>query len=197
MKDAAIILGDSPDALNELAWLLANWPDPQFRDPARAVELARKAIEQCRRPAIWNTLGVAEYRSGAWDKAIKALSRSMELTSGGSAVDWLFLAMAHWQKGEKNEARSWFDKAVSSMDKNQSKDEESIRFRAEATALLGRTSRRSRPGRRYSPLNPDAMIVVPIAMSDAAPLGAGRRQKTQRPSRAEDRTRPRDVTQSR
>ena len=35
---------DDPNALNGLAWLLATCSDPQLRDPARAVELARKAV---------------------------------------------------------------------------------------------------------------------------------------------------------
>ena len=79
---------------------------------------------------------MAEYGVGAWDEAIKALSNSMDLTSGGSAADWLFLAMAHYQKRDKNAAHSWYDRAVAWMDQNQSKDEELIRFLAEAAALI-------------------------------------------------------------
>jgi uncharacterized protein HemY len=79
---------------------------------------------------------VAQYRNGDWKAAIKALTRSMELHTGGDSTDWFFLAMAHWQLGDKTQARSWYDKAVSWMEKNQPKNEELVRFRAEAAALL-------------------------------------------------------------
>ena len=45
--------------------------------------------------------------------------------------------MAHWKLGDKTQARSWYDKAVPWMEKNQPKNEELIRFRDEAAALLG------------------------------------------------------------
>ncbi len=70
----------------------------------------------------------------------------MELSSGGSSIDWFFLAMAHWQLGQKDEARTWFDKSIRSMDKNQPQNdlnqrqiEDLRRFRAEAAGLLGIT----------------------------------------------------------
>jgi len=56
----------------------------------------------------------------------------MELRKGGDSLDWFFLAMTRWQLGDKQEARKWYDKAVQWMEKNQPKDEELIRFRAEA-----------------------------------------------------------------
>ena len=60
----------------------------------------------------------------------------MELRKGGDSFDWFFLAMAHWQLGEKDKAREWYDRAVQWMDKNQPKNEELRRFRAEAAELL-------------------------------------------------------------
>jgi serine/threonine protein kinase len=144
---------DDDQVCNNLAWFLATWPDPQLRDPARAVALARKAVARVPRFAAgWNTLGVALYRTGAWDEAIKALTRSMELTGGDSPPDWLFLAMAHWQKGDRAEARSWHDKAVAWLGRNRP-DEELTRFRAEAEALL-------RPGNPDGamPSGPDAFV---------------------------------------
>ena len=47
------------------------------------------------------------------------------------------LAMAHWQLGEKEQARQSYDKGVAWMDEKAPKDDELIRFRAEATELLG------------------------------------------------------------
>ena len=140
IKDGAEAAGDDPEALSRLAWFLATCPDSQLRDPAQAVKLAKNAAETVPRAGnVWSTLGVATYRVGEWDEAIEALSRSMELTSGGMPADWFFLAMAYWQKGDKDKAGSWYEKAVQEMEKSKSKDEDLGRFRAEAAALLGVT----------------------------------------------------------
>jgi tetratricopeptide (TPR) repeat protein len=125
-------------AYNNLAWILATSPDPKFRDPKRAVELAQKAIElKPEEGTNWNTLGAAHYRAGDWKAAIAALDKTMELRKGGDSNEWFFLAMAHWQLGEKDKARQWYDRAVEWMGKNQPTNEELRRFRAEAAELLG------------------------------------------------------------
>jgi serine/threonine protein kinase/tetratricopeptide (TPR) repeat protein len=125
------------DAHNNLAWLLATCPDSEIRDPKRAIELAKKATELAPKEGNhWNTLGAAYYYAGDWKAAIAALEKSMELRKGGDAFDWFFLAMARWQLGDKKDARKWYDQAVQWMDKNQHKDEELRRFRAEAETLL-------------------------------------------------------------
>ena len=126
------------DANNNLAWLLATSPDVSLRDPKRAVVLAKKAVELAPRNGDnWNTLGVAHYRTGDWKAAIEALTNSMDRRNGGDGADWFFLALAHWQLGDKPRASSWYDKAVGWMEKDQPKNEELVRFRAEAAALLG------------------------------------------------------------
>ncbi len=86
----------------------------------------------------WNTLGVAHYRARSWKEAIAALRKSMGLLCG-QLESWntFFLAMAHWQLGNKEEARKWYDQGAAWMDKNQPKNEELRRFRAEAVELLG------------------------------------------------------------
>jgi WD40 repeat protein/serine/threonine protein kinase/tetratricopeptide (TPR) repeat protein len=129
---------DTTGSYNNRAWLLATCTDETIRDPGRAVELARIAVD--RRPeqgSSWNTLGVAHYRAGNWKAAIEALTQSMELRNGGDSFDWFVQAMAHWQLGDKPQARSWFDRAVPWMEKNQPTSEELVRFRAEAAVLLG------------------------------------------------------------
>ena len=123
---------------NELAWLLATCPDKKFRNPARAVELAKAAVElQPKYGPWWNTLGVAQYRAGDWNACLAALHKSMELREGGDSFDWFFLAMAHWQLNDRPEARRRYDKAVEWMDKNKLDDEELRQFRAEAEKLMG------------------------------------------------------------
>ena len=125
-------------AANGLAWFLATCPDPQFRNPAQAVEWARKAVDRApQEGAFWNTLGVAQYRAGDPKAAVAALQKSMRLLGGGEATDWFFLAMAHWKLDEQEAARKWYDKAVRWMDQYQVRDEELRSFRAEAAALLG------------------------------------------------------------
>jgi len=129
---------ENPLNCNALAWFLGTCPDRRLWKPALAVELAKKATQ--REPGSagnWNTLGVAQYRAGDHDAAIKTLGKSRELGSGGNACDWFFFAMAHWQLKHTEEARRWYDKGAAWMEKNKSDDEELLRFRAEAAELLG------------------------------------------------------------
>ena len=61
----------------------------------------------------------------------------MEMTAGGDANDWFFLAMAYGQIREQEQARDWFRKAV---DWTKSKDPQNLdllRVWAEAAGLLG------------------------------------------------------------
>jgi tetratricopeptide (TPR) repeat protein len=123
---------------NNLAWFLATTGRPELRDPRRAVELAEKAVADapnCHH--IWSTLGVARYCNGDSAGAREALQKSIDLRSGGDSFDWFFLAMAHWQLDDKDQARQWYDKAVDWMDKNQPQNEELQRFHTEAAELLG------------------------------------------------------------
>jgi tetratricopeptide (TPR) repeat protein len=124
---------------NNLAWLLATHPDPKLRDPTRAVELGKKAVQLAPKQGyIWNTLGVACYRAGAWKDAIAALTQSMKLARGGTPTDWLFLAMTHQKLGQEEEARRWYDRAVERMDRNRPANPEELRrFRSEAEEVLG------------------------------------------------------------
>lgn len=120
---------------NNLAWFLSTALDPELRQPAQAVQYAREAVDLVPKNANnWNTLGVAHYRNGAWGEAITALNKSEDLRS--VVHNWLFLAMSHWQLGQRDEARQWYDKAADWM-KNNRVDDELKRFRAEAEELLG------------------------------------------------------------
>jgi serine/threonine protein kinase/Tfp pilus assembly protein PilF len=131
-------------AHNNLAWMLAVAPDPKVRAPARALELAQKAVALAPKVGtFWNTLGVAHYRAGEWKGAVAAFDKSMELRAGGDAFDWFFLAMSHRKLGDPSEARKWFDRAVDWMNKNGPSlrnnphlGEELRGFRSEAEDLL-------------------------------------------------------------
>jgi tetratricopeptide (TPR) repeat protein len=122
----------------DLAWFLATCPAPQFRNPDRAVHLAKEAVELAPEGGdCWRTLGVAHYRASDCKGAVAALKKATELRSGGDSAEWFFLAMAYWQLGDKQQARSWYDRAVRWMDEKQPRDERLRRWRAEAVALLG------------------------------------------------------------
>jgi serine/threonine protein kinase/tetratricopeptide (TPR) repeat protein len=129
--------------LNNLAWLLTTCPDPQLRDPARALDLARKATELAPQYGyLWNTRGVAHYRVGDWEGACAALEKSVTLYARHSeharleSFSTFFLALAHARLGHAAEARRWYDRAVRWMDQYQPEDQELRRFRAEAEELV-------------------------------------------------------------
>jgi WD40 repeat protein len=130
--------GTSVAKLNQIAWFLVTRGDPGLDNAPLAVELVQVAVRQAPTGgALWNTLGVAQYRAGDWRAAIAALENSMQRRRGGDSFDFFFLAMAHWQLGERDQAKEWYGKAVAWMDKNKPNDEELLRFRAEASNLLG------------------------------------------------------------
>jgi tetratricopeptide (TPR) repeat protein len=127
--------------MNSLAWDLATAADAKYRDPPRAVELARKAAELSpRNPSYWGTCGTARYRTGDWKGAIADLEKAIGLRTPDdpfNANEGFFLAMAHWRLGEKDKAREWFARAVQWMEKVNTASDELKRFRAEAAELLG------------------------------------------------------------
>jgi serine/threonine protein kinase/Flp pilus assembly protein TadD len=123
--------------LNNIAWALATVPSVPPYDPAQALQLIRKAVElEPDSWGLWNTLGVAAYRTGDWKTAAESLAKSMSLHGGGDATDWFFLAMTRWQQGKRDQARKWFDRAVEWTRKNSAEDPELKRFQSEAAALL-------------------------------------------------------------
>jgi tetratricopeptide (TPR) repeat protein len=130
-----------------LAWVLSDCPSPHHRDYREALERASKAVAVAPKSARErHYLGVARYRNGNWAEAVDALMKSVELAKGeNAAFNYFFLAMARQRLDEKQQARDHYDRAVEWMDKHQPKDEELLRYRAEATELLGITgSRESR-----------------------------------------------------
>jgi serine/threonine protein kinase/Tfp pilus assembly protein PilF len=134
-----------------LAVFLATCADPEQRDPPRAVELCKKAIEQwpvyrekhpertlLKQPIrYWQALGYSHYRAGDWNAALTALENSIQGVSNEDGSSQFFLAMAHWQLGHKQKAHEWYDQAVALMEKYDPLDADLRRRRAEAAQLLG------------------------------------------------------------
>jgi tetratricopeptide (TPR) repeat protein len=130
--------------LNQLAWFLATCPDPKFRDPQRAVRLAYQATSHTPPPnmsngSYWHTLGVAYYRAGKWRQTLEAFEKGLEVEQTAASSDWFFQAMAHWQLGNRDEARRYYDLADYGMGRfgPTYQTEELRAFRAEAADLLG------------------------------------------------------------
>jgi len=132
------IVPDFPPALNALAWDMGIAADSDDAQRARAVEMAERVVRAVPgEGAYWNTLGVVRYRASDSKGAIQALTKSTELRSGGDPYDWLFLAMAHWQLGERDEARRWYDKSADWMESRKPDDPVLRGVRAEAARLIG------------------------------------------------------------
>ena len=127
---------------NSLAWELVCRPPARAGDAALAVRLARKAVEwEPEQFAFWNTLGVAQYRDDNWPAAIDAINRSIELTKGGTAADWFFLACAKHNQGDTEEAHRCYNRALKWLHRNTARDKTQAadlgRFRDETARVLG------------------------------------------------------------
>jgi tetratricopeptide (TPR) repeat protein len=129
---------DDANAQDWLAWFLAACADPQFRDPRRAVALAKKCVErQPQNSSYRTTLGVAHYRAGDWKAADEVLTKAARMSERDFGYNWFFLAMAQWQLGDRERARQSYAAAADWMRRYQPWKYELRRFRAEAEALLG------------------------------------------------------------
>ena len=107
--------GATKDVLlaNVIAWSCVLGPKA-LPDLTPCVGLARRAVDaEPGVSAFHNTLGAALYRNGDFANAVQHLKKSIELhENGGSAEDWLFLAMSHHRLKHADEARRWLEKAT-------------------------------------------------------------------------------------
>jgi tetratricopeptide (TPR) repeat protein len=170
---------------NNSAWVLATSPDPKLRDARRAVELARTAVMlEPKRGIWWNTLGAALYRAGDWSGAIEALRKSNELDADSAlGFNAYFLAMAHRQRGEADQARAWIDVASRWHRRTAPTDAELACFRTEATGLLGMSAELG-PDAQHTPTD-DATLARLVLQVD--PSAAWARTWLDRPSTGLDR----------
>ena len=109
----------------------------EFRNSAEALLAASAAVAE--EPFVTqylNSLGIAQYRAGKWDEAIRSLNKSVEVNGSADSFDAFFLAMAHWQRGEKETARDWLKKAIAWMDQHAATNAELIEFRKEAEEIV-------------------------------------------------------------
>ena len=109
---------DDWNTVNSAVWTCVVSPD-SVADATQLVKLGERLLEESpNRAAVLNTLGAACYRAGQFEAASGRLTQSIELSNeGGSAWDWLFLAMAKQKLGQTNEAKEWFAKVVEWIDR--------------------------------------------------------------------------------
>jgi serine/threonine protein kinase/Flp pilus assembly protein TadD len=129
---------DLPGAHNAFAWLLATNPDTKFRYPVPTVPRVKKNAETVLKDGNnRNNSGASQQGAGKRNLAVEGLQSDELLASKQLPMNAFFLAMVHWQLGEKDKARDWYTKGLEWMCQHQAQAEELKRFRAEAEELLG------------------------------------------------------------
>jgi len=87
LREANRLDPNRPSALNNLAWLEATCPNPQFRDGQRAVEHATRACELSgwKTPTRLSTLSAAYAETGDFRGAVKWMEKAIELAPDTSS----------------------------------------------------------------------------------------------------------------
>ena len=151
----------------DFASTLAAVNRPEEVEKARRQTIEFYEMSATAQPKVWEhrcNLGEVYAKLDHWDRAAVEFTEAIRLNSAvaqeiidslGSgllpvenehfAFHGFFLAMVHWQLGHKDEARTWYDRSVEWMEKHQPKNEELLRFRADAEQLLGITQPSAAP----------------------------------------------------
>lgn len=81
LRDVASLAPDSPTVLNELAWLLATYPDATLRDGQNAVRFAEHgcALTSGKNPTLLSTLAAAYAETGRFPEAINKAEKALVL----------------------------------------------------------------------------------------------------------------------
>ena len=85
----------------------------------RAVEMAKRVLPPSA-GHYWRYLALAQYRSQQWQDAADSIQQAMDLRQGGDAFDWLLLAMAQWQLGQKDAALEKYSQAQEAIKTSKS-----------------------------------------------------------------------------
>jgi tetratricopeptide (TPR) repeat protein len=136
-KNLAVNPGKA-SAHGDFALFLLTCPEPHFRDTAKALTHAQKAVALDPANADFAALlGMAQYRAAEWQAAVETLEKAIERGPARySGHAKIFLFMAHKQLGHITEAHRLYQEARGEMKEDSSKEE--IRsLRNEAAVLLG------------------------------------------------------------
>ena len=93
-REVAVNAPDSPRMLDELAWLLATYPDSKSRDGTEAVQLAERAcaLTDRRIPALLDTLAAAYAEAGDFSRAISTIKEALNLARSSGDSDAIKLS---------------------------------------------------------------------------------------------------------
>jgi len=94
LRDVAANAPDSPRMLDELAWLLATYPDSRSRDGSEAVGLAERAcvLTERRIPALLDTLAAAYAEAGDFPRAISTVEEALNYAHSSGDGDAIKLS---------------------------------------------------------------------------------------------------------
>ena len=129
-----------------LAWILANSPDPGIHDLPRALEHAQKATElEPNNRLRWNHLGAIQYRAGMYQQVLETLHKAEQMEQAPDEYHRVYLVLANWRLDKKHEALKywvqfvpWMDRAAPALAQDEPLHYEELRnLRAEAEGLLG------------------------------------------------------------
>jgi tricorn protease-like protein len=135
---------EDPSALNKLAWPLVKVPGGEISGYRRALRYGEEACQlEPKNGLSLNTLGVAYYRVGNYEKALATLLRSDQINKaqfqGSIPADLAFLAMTEQQLGHAKEAQTDLQRLRERMkDPRWAQDAEEQGFLREAETLLAK-----------------------------------------------------------
>jgi len=132
--------GDSPPRLNMDSRKIVSSPTRNCRTYRRALQMAEVANRLTpRNPSIMNTLGIAQYRIGAYADALATFIHCQELSTSPDPTDLVFITMAHFKLGAADRARLELEQLHALIkDPRTSPKPEFLAYLREAELLIGR-----------------------------------------------------------
>ena len=130
-------------AHSNLCQALATCPEMERRDVKRAIEMGEASVKLMQtnstKPGLG--LGVAHYVAEDYGAAVSALNKGLEgKPSSRDRGGGFYLAMAHWQLDQEDEAVEWYKKAADWMPTLQPMYQAELRrLRDQAAELMGIT----------------------------------------------------------
>lgn len=122
-----------------LAKMGLDWHGPPYSLPVKTP--ASKSLSAELMLDEWapmESLAASHYRKQHWDAAFDEHEKSMSQRFGGNGYDWFFMAMIQWQRGERDAAHEWYDRAQEWLASNRPHEVELHRSSRQAALLLGR-----------------------------------------------------------
>jgi hypothetical protein len=124
--------GEAHDAARELDWLRGNRPDI-LKESQRGATSDDEAESVLPRRMV----AIACLRASHWEEAIGHLTFIADWRTQGKAYDWFYIAMAHHHLNHAEEARTWYERAVASMEEERLLDEDMNDLRFRVAELIG------------------------------------------------------------